>query len=963
MSKKAQKGKPGPSQAGSIGGVTRTMASMSMSDKPGCVSLFPPKPARPNNQLGPGNKVDLITNLFKISLMNKQLMYRFDVEIDIIKEDEPAGGDRLPRKLSKEIRKRALDKALRDWIKQNPQKIPQKKKYTYVYDNNGSALYALFSLFPTKCEERSTSIEFKVELELDKIVDSKLALKKELFLVKLIQSKSTSIDIDKLFDYCKGIGSDITRIQECIRAMNVILHGEVINIDRFVVTPYSVFDFQGRKSEIGPKVLLREGFSMSARPTAAGLVLNVANSFNAFHEETDLISMLQSRFSVRPENLNKPLQPYVLEELKKEIKNKQIEARHINYGTKAKPHYRKYRVSSIEGDSFHKFTIIDKEKKTSQEVTVENYFKKEYKLTLRYPKLPCIVDKGSRIPMEVCHLIDKQRVTRKMTGVETANTIRQAALRPQEHFERIRHHVGLISKVTQPLNDFGLNFDAKPIEVTGRELAPIFIGGQGRNSIRPNDGQYNVMREKFLKPAIIGSWAIVALLDYETSRFKQSFDDLGSKTFERLYANAAREKGMTVGNMLPPRTIPIANNSPEQVKADLKREFALYNEKKVAHVIFLLSEHCPEFMYRYLQYLETLKQAKRGPNETYTRVTCVKLKNYENKIVTVPPPKAMMFVSNLLLKYNTKMGGINFALLGDPRELRYLAPDYIFISVDVCHPAPGDKLCQSVAAAFAMWDLTSAARSYRTCIRVQRKVRQNNSTVEEVTEVDKMLEDILKEYYAKKRTLPANVVILRDGVSEGQLKIVLDGELRKIYAMMERAYSCNKLKLPKVACMVVQKRHKVRFMRKQPVQSRNGPDFNIQPGTVVDSTITHPTDFTFYLAPHKAIQGTSKAAHIYVIHDTIGFSQDEAQSMVHALSYLSPRCTKSTSIPTPVNMADRAAERGKNLVICWQEDNMRSGKKGRVGEESGIDEQQLITLNDYLQNIGDANYRNTLFYI
>lgn len=955
--------KPGAGQAVSIASTTQAVASMSIGDgsatSTGVVSLFPPKPKRPINQIGPGNKVDLITNLFRLSLVNQEPIYRFDVNIDIIKDGEPAlGVDKLPRKLNKEIRKQAIRKALDKWIKNNPQKSLAKKKYMYVYDNNASVIYALFKMFP---DDKNSSLELTVDLDLDAIIDGKHGMRKETFQVKFFQNKTTSIDISKLTNYCKGIGSDITQVQECIRAINVILHGEIIHIDRFVVTPFSVFDFQGRKLEISPKVLLREGFSMSARPTATGMVLNVANSFNAFLEETDLLGILTQRFRVN--DFNQPLKPYVIDELKRELKNKQIEARHINYGTQQRPHYRKYRVGSIEGDSLQKFMLVDKATKTSQEITIKDYFKKEYNINIKYPKLPCVVDNGRKIPLEVCHLLDKQRVTRKMTGDETANTIKAAAQKPDEHFRNIEKHVKTIQSVSRPLTDFGLNFDAKPIEVTGRELVPTFLEGQSKTQIRPSDGQYNVQRERFLKPATIGNWALVAMLDFDTERLKRNYPDLGSIIFRDLYSRAATQKGMRVGNMLPPREIAVERKSPDEIKRDLKKEFTLYNDKNVDHVIVLLSDRCPDYMYRYLQYLETLKLGVRPPGQKYTRVTCVKLKNYENKIVRIPE-RASMFVSNLLLKYNTKLGGINFALAGDPKQNKYLGPGYIFISLDVCHPAPGDKLAQSVAAAVGMWDLTSAERSYRTCIRVQRKQRQNSSTVEDVGEVDKMFEDILKAYYQRKgKKLPTNIVFLRDGVSEGQLKIVLESELTKIYAMMDRVYTNFKLTLPKVTCMVVQKRHKVRMMRKQPVQTRNGPDYNIQPGTVVDSEITHPTDFTFYLAPHKAIQGTSRAAHIYVIHDKIGFNQDEAQSMVHALSYLSPRCTKSTSIPTPVNLADRAAERGKNLVICWQEENMRGGKKGKGGDDVGFCDEQLIKLNDYLQNIGDPEYRNTLFYI
>ena len=53
--------------------------------------------------------------------------------------------------------------------------------------------------------------------------------------------------------------------------------------------------------------------------------------------------------------------------------------------------------------------------------------------------------------------------------------------------------------------------------------------------------------------------------------------------------------------------------------------------------------------------------------------------------------------------------------------------------------------------------------------------------------------------------------------------------------------------------MVAQKRHKTRLF---PVieGSGIGKNQNVKPGTVVDHDITHPTEFSFFLASHEGIQ-------------------------------------------------------------------------------------------------------------
>ena len=53
---------------------------------------------------------------------------------------------------------------------------------------------------------------------------------------------------------------------------------------------------------------------------------------------------------------------------------------------------------------------------------------------------------------------------------------------------------------------------------------------------------------------------------------------------------------------------------------------------------------------------------------------------------------------------------------------------------------------------------------------------------------------------------------------------------------------------------------------------------NVPPGTVVDSGVTHPRQFDFYLVPHAAPQGTARPAHYHVLYDDAGLGADELQA-------------------------------------------------------------------------------------
>jgi hypothetical protein len=107
----------------------------------------------------------------------------------------------------------------------------------------------------------------------------------------------------------------------------------------------------------------------------------------------------------------------------------------------------------------------------------------------------------------------------------------------------------------------------------------------------------------------------------------------------------------------------------------------------------------------------------------------------------------------------------------------------------------------------------------------------------------------------------------------------------------------------------VQKRHHTRFFPKDIRYSdRSG---NCLPGTVVESTITHPFEFDFYLQSHASSQGTSHPTHYHVLYDEHGFSPDELQTLTYNLCYTNARSTCSVSIVPPAYYAQLVCNRAR----------------------------------------------------
>lgn len=264
------------------------------------------------------------------------------------------------------------------------------------------------------------------------------------------------------------------------------------------------------------------------------------------------------------------------------------------------------------------------------------------------------------------------------------------------------------------------------------------------------------------------------------------------------------------------------------------------------------------------------------------------------------------FLANLALKINAKVGGCTVALYNSlpsqiPRILRLDEP-VIFMGADVTHPHPLDDSSPSVAAVVGSVNWPAANRYVS-------RMRSQTHRQEIIEDLSAMVKEILDDFYHEQSKLPMRIIFFRDGVSETQFYKVLEDELQAIKAACSRfpAYK------PPITFAVVQKRHHTRlFPNETSSLARNQFfDENVPPGTVVDTVITHPREFDFYLCSHWGVKGTSRPTHYHVLWDENQFTSDELQKLVYNLCYTFVRCTKPVSLVPPAYYAHLAAYRGR----------------------------------------------------
>lgn len=281
-------------------------------------------------------------------------------------------------------------------------------------------------------------------------------------------------------------------------------------------------------------------------------------------------------------------------------------------------------------------------------------------------------------------------------------------------------------------------------------------------------------------------------------------------------------------------------------------------------------------------------------------------------------------IGNISLKFNLKAGGINQVL--DPSKLGIISEGKtMVVGIDVTHPSPGSaENAPSIAAIVASVDknLGQWPGDFQ---------RQDVARAEMVSSLEHLLMGRLRAWQKKNSRLPENIIIYRDGVSEGQYQLLLDKELPLIRNACRQMYPGDATKggWPKISIIVCGKRHHTRFF---PVNEANADrSANCEPGTCVDRGITETRVWDFFLQPHACLQGTARPCHYVVILDEIFGKQrprpglqnpaDTLEDLTHNMCYLFPRATKAVSLCPPAYLADLLCTRARCYLSEFYEPN------------------------------------------
>jgi len=737
--------------------------------------------------------------------------------------------------------------------------------------------------------------------------------------------KVADFAIDQVENFFQGSTTESPK--ELIMAWDLVLRHSPSR--KFVAVGSSFYRPDGSQP-LGEGCSAWRGFYQSIRPTQSFMTVNLDENYTAFYDEQPLVELCcqilgesgggggrggrgGGRGGDRgrggrgggfggpsgPILVPHDLGPAQTQKLKENLRG-------VRFRTKHTGQQISYVIEGLGRSALNEEFDVD-----GRKVSVAQYFREKYQIGLKYPNWPVIKAKRGRvmIPAELC-FIPQHRRNNLLSPQMTATMIRVAATRPDLRL-RGASEAHRIANFAQDdfAKAYGIQVNNQPIAVNGRVInAPRVLYGDSKES-QPSKGSWQARGVKALTPGdSITSWGVASFCDERDApnpailnfvgNLIRTGRELGLKISDRPPIERIRPNAATAASDLEKFRVSLDRTSrgpPTQFLLVIKRdqEGSLYNAIK-----------------RWGDCLTGIT----------TQVMLSKHIGEQN------PNRARQYCENLLLKINAKMNGRNFAASPYTEQslrLPFETAPFMVLGADVTHPPPGVKKFPSIAAMIGSMD--------RWMARHVGTYRSQDSTQEILVSVQDMFHELVSRFTHENRGIrPRSIIMLRDGVSEGQFREVMN---REVWSLREACIKIDPNYKPRMTYAVVQKRHHTRLCpvdRNECDKSGNAPA-----GTVVDTEICHPREFDFYLYSHAGLQGTSRPAHYHVLHDENQLTADQMQHFAFRLCHSYARVARSVSLPPATYYAHLLAFRARCFVES-DEENTSQASSGSSGSALNV---------------------------
>lgn len=565
--------------------------------------------------------------------------------------------------------------------------------------------------------------------------------------------------------------------------------------------------------------------------------------------------------------------------------------------------------------------------KDDKKVTIYDYFKKAFNVTLNYPDLPMVrTAKQEHLPLEVLSFKPDQVCRYKLDERQTSNMIKFAVTPPNERWKAVQQGLNTLNWAQDPvLNAYGLKISTTRTVVPARVLTAPKVQYANGAATPGTSGRWDLKGKKFLTPntAPLKSWAVCVV----SGRRGGKPDKTVIQGFITSFINTYGQHGGRVENKQPPILLSTGNDPGEWVTATWNAGGTQSNSRPQI-LVFILPDK-DSIVYN---------RIKRSCDCRYGVVSqCMQYAHVQKG--------QGQYISNVLMKFNSKLGGITCRAIGAKSggETGLFTASTVVIGADVSHAAPGSTAASMAALTISMDKLGT---------RYAAAVDTNGHRVEMISEknIKTHLQPMLQHWCqtVNNGKLPARVLYIRDGVSEGQYVQVLQQEVYHMKNIFKAVAPSAKIDF---VVIIAGKRHHIRFFPEK--GDKNG---NPLPGTLVESGATHPWENDFFLCSHAAIKGTARPTHYQIICNEANLSNEEIYTLLYEQVYQYARATTPVSIHPAVYYAHIASNRAVS------HDRNFGSSDGTPAKDSS-DTSAAIVADPLLEMPDQGNIRTSMWYI
>uniref|UniRef100_A0A8B9HXL6 Piwi-like protein 1 n=1 Tax=Astyanax mexicanus TaxID=7994 RepID=A0A8B9HXL6_ASTMX len=253
---------------------------------------------------------------------------------------------------------------------------------------------------------------------------------------------------------------------------------------------------------------------------------------------------------------------------------------------------------------------------------------------------------------------------------------------------------------------------------------------------------------------------------------------------------------------------------------------------------------------------------------------------------TLSRPQALMTVATkIALQMNCKMGGELWS---------------IEIPVRLSKPVVSSKVSKVISLS-VLYKFTDFLALY--CCHIFRRwfskcVLQSRGQ-EIIDGLKGALKGALKAYWKYNNCLPSRIIVYRDGVGDGMLQSVVNYEVPQI---MQSIKTMENLASKLSRLVVVKKRIASRFFARIDGKLTNPP-----PGTVIDTEVTRPEWYDFFIVSQAVRCGSVSPTHYNVVFDNSGLKPDHMQRLTYKLCHMYYNWQGIVRVPAPCQYAHKLA--------------------------------------------------------